>query len=127
MNTQNTALNEFPVWDRTVRIFHWVNVLSVLGLIAIGVVIINAKALGVTNEGKILLKTWHVYFGYVFVVNLAWRLIWAFIGGQFSRWKYILPLGAEYKKHLCYFLAARKENKPASFLAHNPLCHRREA
>lgn len=121
METENTALTEYQVWDRSVRIFHWVNVLSMLGLIAIGVVILNAKALGVTNEGKVLLKTWHVYCGYVFVINLIWRLIWTFVGSRFARWKAILPLGSEYKKQMCQYLAARKENKPVGFLGHNPL------
>ena len=38
------------------------------------------KELGVTDNGKILLKTTHVWIGYVFAINLAWRIIWAFIG-----------------------------------------------
>lgn len=74
-----------------------------------------------STDGKILLKTWHVYFGYIFVINLAWRLIWAFIGSESARWKNILPLGSSYKKQMCQFLAARKENRPAYFLGHNPL------
>ncbi|MCW8853725.1 MAG: cytochrome b/b6 domain-containing protein [Gammaproteobacteria bacterium] len=121
MNTQNTSLTEYTVWDRSVRIFHWVNVVSILCLIAIGVAILNAKALGVSTDGKVLLKTWHVYFGYIFVINLAWRLVWAFIGSEFARWKNILPLGSDYKKQMGHFLAARKENRPAYFLGHNPL------
>ena len=36
------------------------------GSIAVGVAILNDKALGVDNDGKILLKTVHVYIGYVF-------------------------------------------------------------
>ena len=121
MNTQNTSLTEYAVWDRSVRIFHWLNVLCVLVMIAIGVVILNAKILGVSTDGKILLKTWHVYVGYIFVVNLGWRLIWGFIGGHFAHWKNILPLGAQYKKQLNYFIQARKQNTPAYFLGHNPL------
>jgi hypothetical protein len=29
-------------------------------------------------DGKILIKTVHVWFGYGLAANLAWRLIWAF-------------------------------------------------
>ena len=65
-----------PVWDVSVRCFHWINVVSVLGLIAVGVAILNDKALGVTNDGKILLKTVHVWIGYVFALNLLWRFVW---------------------------------------------------
>lgn len=46
MTTDNKHLTEYSVWDRSVRIFHWVNVLSILALIAIGTAILNAKALG---------------------------------------------------------------------------------
>ena len=53
-------LKAYPVWDANVRWFHWINLLSLLGLIAVGVAILNDKALGVTSDGKILLKTVHV-------------------------------------------------------------------
>lgn len=46
-----TQLKAYPVWDASVRWFHWINVLCVLGLIAIGVAILNDKALGVSNDG----------------------------------------------------------------------------
>jgi Ni,Fe-hydrogenase I cytochrome b subunit len=96
---QQQAMQEYKVWDRSIRWFHWINVLTVLALMAIGVVILNSKALGITNDGKVLLKTWHVYIGYVFVVNLSWRLLWGFVGNNFSRWKAILPFGAQYREH----------------------------
>jgi len=121
MNTQNSALTEYTVWDRTVRIFHWINVICILGLIAIGTAILNSKALGVSTDGKILLKTWHVYIGYIFVTNLSWRLIWAFIGSRYARWKNMLPLGSQYTQQLTHFISCRKQNKPAYFLGHNPL------
>jgi cytochrome b len=59
-------------------------------------VILNAKSLGVSGEGKILLKTIHAYIGYVFVINLSWRLVWGFIGNKYVRWKAILPIGKGY-------------------------------
>ena len=83
MSRQNTVLTEYAVWDRSVRIFHLINVLCVLVMIAIGVAILNAKFLGVSTDGKILLKTWHDYVGYIFVINMGWRLLWSFIGGDF--------------------------------------------
>ena len=47
-------LKAYPVWDANVRWFHWINLLSLLGLIAVGVAILNDKALGVTSDGKIV-------------------------------------------------------------------------
>ena len=121
MSTQQEALQAYPVWDRTVRIFHWVNVLAIIGLIAVGTAILYSKELGVSNDGKILLKTVHVYIGYVFAANLAWRIIWGFVGNRFARWKAILPFGAQYKSQKAQFLAGFKQGRPAGFMGHNPL------
>ena len=81
-------LREYKVWDRAQRIFHWINALAVLALIGIGIVILNADALRVPDDpGMVTLKTIHVYAGYIFVINLVWRLVWGFIGGPFARWR----------------------------------------
>lgn len=116
-----TQLQEYPVWDRSVRWFHWINVLSVLTLIAIGLIIMNSKALGIPDEGKILLKTWHVYVGYVFALNLIWRIVMGFVGNRFSRWTAILPLGKKYKRQCQMYRESLNKGKPLSFAGHNPL------
>ncbi|NOQ69372.1 MAG: cytochrome b/b6 domain-containing protein [Gammaproteobacteria bacterium] len=116
-----TNLKAYFVWDANIRWFHWINLLCVLGLIAVGVAILNGKALGVSTEGKILLKTVHVWIGYVFAVNLLWRLIWAFIGGQYARWRAILPGGHGYMNELRSYLADIKAGRPRQYLGHNPV------
>jgi Ni/Fe-hydrogenase 1 B-type cytochrome subunit len=102
-------------------LFHWINVLCVVGLIAVGVAILNDKALGVTNDGKILLKTVHVWIGYVFAVNLLWRLIWAFIGGSHARWRAILPGGHGYLNDVRRYVADFLARRPRQYLGHNPV------
>lgn len=114
-------LKAYLVWDANIRWFHWINLLCILGLIAVGVAILNAKGLGVSTEGKILLKTVHVWIGYVFALNLLWRLIWAFIGGPHARWRAILPGGHGYMDELRAYLAALKTGRPRQYLGHNPL------
>lgn len=116
-----TDLKTYFVWDANIRWFHWINLLCVLGLIAVGVVILNAKVLGVSTEGKILLKTVHVWIGYTFVLNLLWRLVWAFIGGQYARWKEILPGGEGYLSEVKVYLSDFKAGKKRQYLGHNPL------
>lgn len=116
-----TALKTYPVWDASVRWFHWINLLCVLGLIAVGVGILNDKALGVTNDGKILLKSVHVWIGYVFALNLLWRLVWAFVGGPHARWRTILPGGRGYMKELHRYVADFRAGRPRQYLGHNPL------
>lgn len=114
-------LTSYAVWDRTTRWFHWINVLCVLVLIGIGLVILESSALGITNDGKVILKTLHVYAGYVFALNLAWRLVWGFAGGRHARWTAVLPVGSAYVKALRAHLAAARSGQPRHYLGHNPV------
>ncbi len=114
-------LKTHHVWDASIRWFHWINLLCLLGLIAVGTVILNAKVLGVPSDGKILLKTVHVWIGYLFALNLLWRLIWAFVGGRFARWGAILPLGKQYRQQLSNYVAKARQGKLPVHLGHNPL------
>lgn len=114
-------LKYYSVWDRTTRLFHWINVVCIVGLIAVGVVILNNKLLGVSGDGKILLKTIHVYIAYVFSLNLIWRLIWGFIGNKFARWKAILPLGKAYWCSVREYLAGAKAGQTPQYIGHNPI------
>jgi len=116
-----TVLKEYKVWDATTRVFHWVNVLCVLGLVAVGLVIMNAGALDVSNDGKILLKSVHVWVGYIFALNLLWRLVWGFIGGPYARWRAVLPFGRGYGAHLGAELTALRAGRKANYIGHTPL------
>jgi cytochrome b len=115
-------LREYRVWDRSQRVFHWINALSVLTLAAIGIVILNSDALGIPDDpGMIALKTAHVYVGYVFVLNLVWRLAWGFIGGRYARWGAFLPGGRAYGRRLAEFVRAFFSGHAPTYLGHNPL------
>jgi len=115
------SLNEYSVWDRTTRVFHWLNVLCVTSLIGVGTFILFASDLGVSNQGKIDLKTLHVWIGYVFVINLSWRLIWGFIGGPYARWNAVLPIGRDYFRQLRTYAARIGNREPYVYAGHNPL------
>jgi cytochrome b len=110
-----------PVWDRTIRCFHWVNALCVLLLAVFGLAILNASTFGVSDEGKLLLKTLHVYVGYVFAVNLLWRLVWGFLGGHYARWRAVLPFGRGYGGELRNYIRGMRRHEPLTYLGHNPL------
>jgi len=64
-----TELKSYKVWDVPTRGFHWITVLSVIGLAALGLMILNAGTLKIPNEGKILLKSLHVEGWQGFVRN----------------------------------------------------------
>jgi len=95
-----SELKSYVVWDAPTRWFHWINFVSVLGLAGVGLVILNDGALGVSNGGKVILKTLHVWIGYVFVVNLLFRFAWAFLGNRYARWGQMFPGGAGYGRAL---------------------------
>ena len=114
-------LKEYKVWDAPTRIFHWVNFTTVLLLIFMGLMMLFKKDMGIESlDAKIALKTIHVLIGYVFVLNLAVRVVWAFLGNRFARWGSMLPgkgFGAEVKE----YLASIKSGEPKQYLGHNPL------
>lgn len=115
------SLFSYPVWDRSVRIFHWINVISITGLICLGLGLLYDDDLGLSKDGKILFKTIHAYIGYVFIINLAWRLIWGFFGNRYARWKGILPFGKGYKDALSAYISGLKDGTPPPYAGHNPL------
>jgi cytochrome b len=111
----------YRAWDRTTRWFHWINFLCVIGLAVLGLAILNEKSFGVSPDGKILLKTLHVYVGYVFAANLGWRFVWAFIGGERARWRAMLPFKAGYISSLREYIRGASTGNPPGYLGHNPV------
>lgn len=114
-------LKSYAVWDSCTRWFHWVNVLCVFALMAVGLVILNGDALGLSNDGKISLKQVHVLIGYIFVLNLLWRFIWAFLGNRYARWHAILPGGKGFVQAVRNYVIAFISGQPEHYLGHNPL------
>jgi len=117
-------LTQYQAWDRTTRWFHWINVFSFLGLIAVGTVILNGSALGIPTPGKTILKTVHVLIGYVFAINLAWRLVWLFIGSKSASCRAHLPLGKDEPgggiSGALGYLKALKASDPPQYIGHTP-------
>lgn len=117
----NTNLQRYKVWDKGTRVFHWVNAIIILAMIFLGILILNADAFGIKGEGKVLLKTVHAYIGYLFCLNLLWRLVWAFTGNKYARWGQLLPLGKDYIQSLKDYIGSLTSGNPRHYLGHNPL------
>ena len=118
---EKIPLTAYRVWDRTTRWFHWVNVLCVLALAGIGTAILLGSTLGISAEGKVSLKIWHAYAGYVFALNLLWRLLWGFMGGHYARWSVILPGGRGYVRALKDYIRGFASGNSPAYKGHNPL------
>lgn len=115
------ATHKHHVWDLPTRVFHWVNFICVVVLAVIGTVILYDKELGVSDAGKVLLKTTHVWFGYVFALNLIWRIVWAFVGNQHARWSSILPFHRGYLTECKLYLCSLMRSDAQPYVGHNPL------
>ena len=120
-NYREPHLDEYKAWDVPTRVFHWLNALLVIALIGTALVIYNGDALGISADGKILLKSVHVSFGYVMAFNLLWRFVWAFFGNRYARWRAILPGGKGYLHSLKAYAASFWSGEPQQYVGHNPL------
>jgi cytochrome b len=114
----NSQFQQVYIWSRYLRVFHWLNVLAITILLVLGLIIFNAKTLGVSVDGKILLKTIHVIIGYVFASNLLIRIVMGFLGKGYERWCKTLPFATGFTKEL----ADLKQQAHKKYTGHNPLC-----
>lgn len=89
------------VWDLPTRLFHWVLLTLVIGLVASGQI------------GGVWLD-WHARFGYGVLTLLLFRLIWGVVGGHHSRFVHFIPS----PKRL---LATLRQGLNRPSLGHNPL------
>jgi cytochrome b len=116
----DTDLKSYRVWDRPTRVFHWINFSAIVGLMIFGLLMLYKKELGITSmEAKINLKTVHVIIGYVFVLNLLFRIVWGFVGNRYARWSAILP-GRGFMQSLRDYRADLSTGSPPPYLGHNP-------
>ena len=116
----NERLVAYRVWDAPTRWFHWINALSVLGLMLVGILILFSGSLGISAAGRVTVKTIHVWLGYVMTLNLVWRFVWAFLGNRYARWRVVLPGGPGFPRALEAYVTAFLAGDPRHYLGHNP-------
>lgn len=84
------------VWELPVRLFHWINVLTILVLTLTGFLIANPPALQSSAEATNLhsfgiVRFIHFIAAYIFFFNMILRIYWSFVGNQFSSWRAFWP------------------------------------
>lgn len=90
------------VWDLPTRLFHWLLVFCIVGLVATAQVGGNAMQ-------------WHGRLGYAVLTLLMFRLLWGFVGGHWSQFRsFIYKPGS-----LMDYLGGRSH--PDHLVGHNPL------
>ena len=95
------SLDEIPVWDIFIRVFHWSLVLAFL--------------VSYLTEDDVLLL--HVWAGYFIGILIVARIVWGFVGSQHARFSdFVRPpkLALDYLKASLQFRAQR-------YVGHNPI------
>lgn len=104
MSTKSSQGNLIPVWDPSVRLFHW-------GL----VVLIGFAYISGESEGDLI--ELHAYAGYGVLGLVLYRLIWGFIGSHYARFaEFVKP-----PKTALDYLQAAKAGEHPTIPGHNPL------
>ncbi|MGB5463312.1 MAG: Ni/Fe-hydrogenase, b-type cytochrome subunit, partial [Aureibaculum sp.] len=94
METRN--FKRVMVWELPVRLFHWLNVLSILVLVVTGFLIANPPALLSSAEATNLhsfgiVRFIHFTAAYFFFFVMILRIYWAFMGNKFASWRAFWP------------------------------------
>lgn len=84
------------VWELPVRVFHWVNVLTITVLTITGFIIANPPAILSNMEATDLhtfgiIRFIHFTAAYIFFFNMLMRIYWSFVGNRFASWRAFWP------------------------------------
>ncbi len=93
------------VWELPVRLFHWINALSIFVLGVTGILITHPVGLSSSAEAYsqfyfARIRFVHYVFAYVFLINFLGRLYWGFVGNRYARWRYHFPVTTKKWKEL---------------------------
>lgn len=103
--TVNAAgLRKTRIWDLPTRLFHWLLAILVVALI------VSARIGGNAME-------WHFRFGYAVLSLLAFRIVWGFVGGYWSRFARFFYTPATTWR----YLRGRSQPDELHDVGHNPL------
>ncbi len=94
-----------PVWDRGIRLFHWLLLLAVAASAVTGFIL-----------GSVWLR-WHLIAGGVIAVLLLWRGIWGVLGGPYARFAGF----AHPPRAVLGYMRGLRGGSARRHLGHNPL------
>ncbi|MEA3411188.1 MAG: Ni/Fe-hydrogenase, b-type cytochrome subunit [Pseudomonadota bacterium] len=116
------------VFEAPVRVWHWINAISIFVLAVTGYLIANPlPSVGGEASDHFMMgniRMIHFIAAYVFAIGFAVRIYWAIVGNKYSREIFYLPFWDRYwvedfVRKVCFYLfidcGVRK------FVGHNPL------
>lgn len=100
----DSGLRPVRIWDLPTRMFHWVLAAAVIGAVVTAKIGGNAMA-------------WHMRLGLLALALLAFRLVWGFVGGRWSRFAAFL----EPPRNVVAFLRGDRGPGGRWNIGHSPL------
>lgn len=110
MTTQRRDFVRVYVWELPVRIFHWLNALSIVVLAVTGYFIAKPPAILLSAEASNsywfgIVRAVHFVSAYVFVAVMIMRLYWAFVAGnKWANWRAFVPFGKRGRQEILHVL-----------------------
>ncbi len=109
------------VWELPVRIFHWINVLSITVLAVTGLIISDPPAILLNMDASEsywfgTIRFIHFTAAYIFFFNMILRIYWSFVGNKFSHWLAFWPFTKKMWHNFLHVIKVdillQKEKKP---------------
>lgn len=118
------------VYEAPVRVWHWVNALSITLLAITGYLVANPLPTmpGEASDHFLMgyIRFVHFAAAYIFAVGFLGRIYWAMVGNEYARQLFKLPLHRwRFWKELLHEVRwyAFLEKEPKKYVGHNPLAH----
>ncbi len=128
MMTTEVKQTAIYVYEAPVRLWHWVNALSITVMAITGYFIANPLPTvpGEASEHFVMgyMRFAHFAAAYIFTVGFLGRVYWAFVGNEHARELFLVPcFRGEFWKDLWHELRwyAFLEKEPNKYEGHNPL------
>lgn len=117
------------VFSVPLRIFHWVNGLCIIILIATGLIMANPPAIQQGHEASFgywfgTIRFIHFATAYIFTVFFAMRIYLMFAGNKYERWRNFVPTNKRFIKEIWDVIRLDiflKKNKMHYAIGHNAL------
>jgi Ni/Fe-hydrogenase b-type cytochrome subunit len=116
------------LWERPLRVMHWLAALSILVLAVTGLFIGRPYFMPSGDPEAAYLMGWmrfiHFVAAAVLVMTAIVRVYWLFMGNRFERWPALFPLRTRDLRNLVkvvkFYFMIKPEQAP-HYLGHNPL------
>ena len=129
MKQKKNTVQRVYVWEMPVRIYHWINFVSILVLAATGYLIGNPLAIQTNAEASFqywfgTVRFLHFLFAYIFFFNFLYRIYWGFVGNPYANWKNFIPYTRKQWREILDVLRIdilQIREKPLPSIGHNAL------